>query len=130
MVKNGFCVLVVDDSMLVVERILGDLRELDCIESLISALDFEEARQLLNHNEVDITLLDINMPGKSGIELLAHIRENHPRVKNIMLTNQSDDYYRNICSRLGADYFLDKTSEFEKVPTLINDCYRAFSEKS
>jgi DNA-binding NarL/FixJ family response regulator len=127
MVKNGFCVLVVDDSMLVVERILGDLRELDCIESLISALDFEEARQLLSENEVDITLLDIHMPGKSGIELLSHIKQNHPRVKNIMLTNQSDDYYRNICARIGADFFLDKTSEFEKVPELIEACFKSSS---
>ena len=118
-------VLIVDDSMLVVQRIAGMLRELTCIDCVISALNYNEAEKVLANHEVDIALLDINMPGKSGIELLNFMKEKYPCITNIMLTNQSNEYYRNLCLQLGADYFLDKTSEFDRVPELIQSFHCA-----
>jgi len=123
--NNGFCVLVVDDSLIVVERIIRLLKEHEYIDSVLSAVNYDQAQDVLSNHEVNIALLDINMPGKNGIELLLYIKSNHPSVINIMLTNQSEDHYREMCDRLGANFFLDKTSEFEKVPDLIRECYMA-----
>lgn len=123
MENNGFSVLVVDDSPLIVDRLINLLRELPCIQSYFTAFDFDTALMVLNHHEVNVAILDINMPGKNGIELLSYIREKSPQVLNIMLTNQVDAYYRSLCNKLGADYFLDKTHDFEKVPELVNSCY-------
>lgn len=121
--KNGFSVLVVDDSLLVVQRIISLLNEQKYIDSVLSALNYYQAKDILSNHNVQIALLDINMPGPNGIELLLYIKENHPSVINIMLTNQSDACYREMCARIGADYFLDKTSEFEKVPEVIREYY-------
>ncbi len=116
-------VLVVDDSPIIVERIFQILGELDCITFIAKATNFSEAVTLLNEQIFNIVLLDINLPGKNGIELLSYIKANYPDIKNIMLTNQSDDYYRNLCQNLGSDSFIDKTSEFENIPHTILKYY-------
>jgi DNA-binding NarL/FixJ family response regulator len=126
--KNGFSVLIVDDSIIVSDRIIEGLKELDCIRALISALNYEEAVRHLSDLEIDLALIDINMPGKNGMDLLLYIKEHFPSVINIMLTNQSGTYYRNLCNKMGADFFLDKTTEFEKVPDLINMCFRKLND--
>lgn len=123
--KIGFCVLVVDDSLIVVQRIISLLKEQEYIQSVFSALNYMQAQDILSNNDVHIALLDINMPGRNGLDLLGYIKEKHPSVINIMLTNQSEGHYREICGRMGADHFLDKTSEFERVPDLIRECYLA-----
>jgi DNA-binding NarL/FixJ family response regulator len=123
--NTGFCVLVVDDSLIVVQRIISLLKEHEYIESVFSALNYRQAQDILSNNDVHIALLDINMPGQNGLDLLEYIKLKHPTVINIMLTNQSEAHYREICVRLGADHFLYKTSEFEKVPELIRGCYLA-----
>jgi DNA-binding NarL/FixJ family response regulator len=74
---------------------------------------------MLTESRPDIVLLDIHLPVKSGIELLQYIRINHPATIVIMLTNESGDYYRKICKKLGAAYFIDKSREFELIPDIL-----------
>jgi len=126
MLNNGISVLVVDDSVLVVNRIIQLLDELDCIQSVLPAYNYDDAIQLLHNNTVDIALLDINIPGRNGIELLTYIKGSFPQITSIMLTNQSDSYYRDLCGRIGADHFLDKTSEFENVPQIIRSLLKHY----
>lgn len=119
MQQHVYKVLVVDDSTIIVERIYEILGELDCISFVGKATSFSEAVELLRDQRYDVAMLDINLPGKNGIELLSFIKANHPSIKIIMLSNQSDDYYRNLCQSLGSDSFIDKTSEFENIPHTI-----------
>lgn len=116
-------VLIVDDSPMIVERIFEILEELSCISYVGKALNFTEAVELLEEQRYDAALLDINLPGKNGIELLSYIKANYPHMKIIMLSNQSDDYYRNLCKTLGSDSFIDKTSEFEDIPKTIKEYF-------
>jgi DNA-binding NarL/FixJ family response regulator len=125
MENKGFKILLVDDSVLIVDRLANILKDLPCVESYYTAFDFEAAILILTSHEVNVAILDINLPGRNGIELLSFIKVNCPHIQNIMLTNQSDSYYRNLCNKLGADHFLDKTNEFEMVPDLINNYYVA-----
>jgi CheY-like chemotaxis protein len=116
----GKSILIVDDSPIIADRLLAMIRELHHIGSIERARDYSMALELLKNGSFDIVLLDISLPGKSGIELLRHIKASHPHSIIMMLTNQSDGYYRDICKRLGADYFMDKFNEFEDVPLLIS----------
>ncbi len=113
-------VLVVDDSLIVVQRVVEILKELDFINFVSKANNYTEAIALLALHEYDVAMLDISMPGKNGIELLSFIKENYPALKTMMLTNQSDEHYRNLCDKIGTDQFVDKTSEFEKIPQIMN----------
>jgi DNA-binding NarL/FixJ family response regulator len=116
----GKSILIVDDSLIITERLQMMLRELNNTGAVESAGDYPLAVQSLKHAPFDIVCLDINLPGKSGIELLRHVKTAYPRIIVIMLTNRSSDYYRTICKRLGADYFMDKSIEFDNVPLLIS----------
>jgi DNA-binding NarL/FixJ family response regulator len=114
-------VLIVDDNMNFVDRMIGLLDEAKSIENIIVASDYDEARKVLSHEEPDIALLDINLPGKNGIELLKLIRASNKPCEVIMITNHADDYYRQQCFDLGAKHFLDKSNDFAQVPGIIKN---------
>jgi len=111
---------MVDDNMGFVERMKGLLDEISQIGYINVASDYNEASMYVNEDKPDVVLLDINLPGKNGIEILKKIRISGHQCKVIMLTNHADEYYRQQCKELGADFFLDKSNDFAKVPDIIS----------
>lgn len=73
------------------------LEDLQVSKQIRIASDFTTAQEQLLARTPDIVLLDINMPGKNGIELLRFIRENDFGSEVIMLTNHAEDFYREQC---------------------------------
>ena len=67
----------------------------------------------------DSVVLDIQLIGGSGVEVLRKICPLAPNIVFIMLTNHPDPQYRKICMESGASHFLDKTTEFMKVREVI-----------
>jgi DNA-binding NarL/FixJ family response regulator len=112
-------VLLVDDSPLIVERLISMLGDLE-IHSLFCCGTLFEAKQFLTHLVPDILVLDINLSDGSGIDLLEMAKAQNPETVVIMLTNQADAYYRKLCNTLGADHFLDKSTDFELIPSIIS----------
>ena len=85
------------------------------------AADFDEANRILESQKHNLVILDINLPGKNGIELLKQIKSSDHPCEVIMLTNHADDFYRQQCISLGAKYFLDKSQDFFIVPHIVGD---------
>ncbi len=118
--QDKLLLLIVDDNMYFVERMVALLEETGNVGYINVASDYEEARHLLNEEEHDLVILDINLPGKNGIELLRQIKQPGGSCKVIMVTNHADEYYRQQCKELGADYFLDKSNDFGRVPMIVS----------
>ena len=115
-------VLIVDDSEQIRERLAVLLSESSEIRLVGQAGNSLEALEAVQRLRPDIVILDIRLPGVSGIEVLKEIKARYPEVVVIMLTNFDYAQYRRQCRRMGADYFLNKTLEFEKiVETIIDD---------
>ncbi|MEO5683268.1 MAG: response regulator [Chitinophagaceae bacterium] len=112
-------ILIVDDSPLIVERLIDMLEDLDNLAWIKNAGNYADAVIAISENNPDIFLLDINLPDKSGIEILPIIKENNPSAKVIMITNQGNEYYQKLCMKLGADYFIDKSKEFDQIAAII-----------
>ncbi|MEZ4699412.1 MAG: response regulator transcription factor [Rhodothermales bacterium] len=108
-------VLIADDSEDLRQRVRRLLAGLDGVEIRGEATDAEEAITLAAHHPFDVAILDIQMPG-SGIRALKHLRRDHPSLRIVMLTNHADAFYYRICMRAGADFFLDKSMEFDRLP--------------
>jgi DNA-binding NarL/FixJ family response regulator len=112
-------IMLVDDSRIILNRLSAQLMEMESIAMVFKANTFQKAVDLLENEVIHIALLDINLPGKNGIDLLEHITKNFPQVKTIMVTNQGSDHYRATCAELGSFGFIDKSREIDKLPTLI-----------
>ena len=117
----SYRILVVDSSMIVVDRIQRMLKELECIENVFKAYNYDEALDIMSKQNFDIVLLDTQLPGNNGFELLSFIKKSYPETKTIILTNQSGNYYRNKGEKIGSDHFIDKSAEFEKIVQIINN---------
>ncbi|HSU28903.1 MAG TPA: response regulator [Chitinophagaceae bacterium] len=121
MQKAKLDILIIDDNNLFIERMTGMIRSIENISIINIANDYEEARFLLENESPDLVLLDINLPGKNGLEILRTIKESGYSCEVIMLSNHADAYYRQECKNLGAKYFLDKSNDFGMVPGIIRD---------
>ena len=117
-------VLIVDDNKNYIDRIVDLLNEAGNTNRIISAGNYNKAVELIAKEKPGIVLLDMNMPGKSGIEVLRYIKEEGWDCKVIMVTNHSNESYRKLCRDAGADHFLDKSKEFGLIPTLIEKISR------
>lgn len=118
-------VLIVDDSASIRRRLIALLAESPRIRIVGEAGDSRQALDAMARVQPDTVILDIRMPGGSGIELLKLIKARYPEMKVIMLTNFDYSTYRRQCRQLGADHFLNKTLEFEKIlDTILDDTER------
>jgi DNA-binding NarL/FixJ family response regulator len=112
-------ILIVDDSALIIERLLAMLNGLGSVKDITTASNYREAVAALTETKVDIAILDIHLTGKNGIELLKFIVKNYPQIKVVMLSNADNEKYRELCKKEGAMYFIDKSKEFELVPEIL-----------
>ena len=112
-------VFIADDSEVVCQRLIDMLTELPGIEIVGQAGDAAEAIKSIQELHPDAVVLDIRMIGGSGIDVLKGIKKSEPNTVAIMLTNYPFAQYRKKCMNEGADYFFDKSSEFEKVAEMI-----------
>jgi DNA-binding NarL/FixJ family response regulator len=95
------------------------IRELDCVSDIFISHDCSSALKYVEEQSPDMVLLDIHLPDKSGIEFLEQIIAIYPQIKVIMVTNKASQYYRELCLGLGAHHFIDKSKEFEMIPSII-----------
>jgi DNA-binding NarL/FixJ family response regulator len=112
-------VFVVDDSALLREQVVGLLSELGGIEIVGQAQYPLEAFQAISVLKPDVVILDIHLIGGSGIDVLQRTKRLDPAPIVIILTNSPAPPYRKKCMMAGADYFLDKSSQFANVRAII-----------
>jgi putative two-component system response regulator len=101
---NGL--LIVDDEPVLrrwARRVL-ESQHYDCAE----ASDVPQAREMLAAERFTLALLDVNLPGGSGIELLAEIGREHPNTATLMITGQDDLGLATTAIDLGAYGYLVK----------------------
>jgi CheY-like chemotaxis protein len=119
-------ILVVDDEVdvqiLFEQRFRREIKNGDCTFKF--ALSADGALEYLKENVdlVDLVLSDINMPGKTGLELLKKIKEGfvHPPPVVMMITAYGDDENYKRAIELGADDFFTKPLDFTKLKERIN----------
>lgn len=107
-------VLLVDDEPLLLES-LEIILTFNGMEVSGKASDGYEALEILGKSQCDLALVDLNMKGMGGIELIGHIKNEFPKVKILVLTTFYDD--KNITQAIanGADGYLLKDSGKEAI---------------
>ena len=72
----------------------------------------------------DVVVLDIQLKGGSGLEVLHAVRKVAPATQFVMFSHHSSAGYRNLYLREGAAGFLDKNSEFDQLPLAVENAAR------
>lgn len=112
--------LIVDDSPIIIERVIDSLKDHETVKVIFTATNYQGAIELLGKHIPAFILLDIQLPGKSGIDLLKFIVKEYPGIKVIMFSNLLDENYIKVCKKIGAKYFIHKSQDFELIPGLLN----------
>lgn len=118
---NSKKVLVVDDS--VFQRdVLKMLLQNHGYAVVGEAGDGEEAVRLFKELQPDVVTLDIIMPGMDGVDTLQKLKEISPAARVIMVSSISDKDRIVECRRLGAEYYILKPFDPEKVLEVLQKC--------
>ena len=83
--------------------------------TVLAAQDAREARQIIAQAPPDLAILDINMPGETGLSLARWLREAHPGVAIVMLTTAGEAIDRIVGLELGADDYVGKPFELREL---------------
>lgn len=112
-------VMVVDDSTPVRQRLAAAFRRAAGVEAVTEAPSGEDAMAQMDGFRPDLVMLDLMLPGMSGIDVLVAIKERKPGVRVAVLTNYPNRAFRKRCLELGATHFLGKTTELDRILDLV-----------
>ena len=106
-------VLIVEDSIVIRKELVSTLSRIlaDC--NILQTGNGIEAINLIRRYEVQVAIIDIQLPGINGLEVLRHLKTINPSCLAAIFTNCNHQPYRQKCAELGADLFFDKSAEFE-----------------
>ncbi|NJO13614.1 MAG: response regulator [Gammaproteobacteria bacterium] len=113
-------VLLVDDSPLVVERVREAIGEIARL-SVADAVHREHtAVEALEHGGIDIVVLDLHLDWGTGFGVLRALQGiDLPRPRVVVFTTYDLPEYRRQALALGADHFLDKARDFDKLIQIL-----------
>jgi DNA-binding NarL/FixJ family response regulator len=114
-------VAIVDDSDIIRERLVQRIIKCSSMEVVWYSENVENTYKCCGEKEPEVLILDIQLPDGSGIDILEKIKLERKDVKVIMLTNYPSLPFRKKCIAAGADYFFDKSTEFEKVFEVLKE---------
>lgn len=112
--ENDMKILVVDDHPLIREALRSVFHDLKADAAVLEAADTRQAMQLVaDHDDLELILLDINLPDRDGFSVLSELRERHPGIAVVVLSGVQD---RNSVAKaldLGAVGFIPKSGQRE-----------------
>jgi len=104
-------VLLVDDEREFVQTLSERLQMREIDSSVV--YDGESAMDQIQENAPQVMVLDLQMPGIDGIEVLKRVKAQHPEIEVIILTGHGTDADRDICMELGAFAYLEKPVDID-----------------
>lgn len=116
-------ILIMEDVSNIRQLIVDMLSPLHHTTRLLLASDTATAARLITSEKPAIAVLDISVPGSAGlangIDVLKFAKAVQPSIQVIMLTNHANERYRAECQQAGADFFFDKSTQFELLSEAI-----------
>ncbi len=120
--KKGPSILVVDDDPLiraVVNQALGELYTIYQAETGYEALHI-----LTLHNDIDLVLMDVRMPGQLGFETVMELKKNRPKMAVIMLTGFTEDIPENVLKDPVVKKVLEKPVDATSLKEAVSEVLR------
>jgi DNA-binding NarL/FixJ family response regulator len=116
---NKLKVFISDDSATIRKRLVAMALDLPGMDVVGQAENAPGSLAAIRRTQPDVVILDIRMPGGNGLGVLREVKKMNPAPKVIIFTNYTHAQYRDKCEKAGADFFLDKSTEFDKLPQAL-----------
>jgi DNA-binding NarL/FixJ family response regulator len=120
-------IVLADDHAVVRKGIREFLEEEGDISVVAEAIDGDQAVALVAEHQPDVAVLDIQMPGTSGIEATRRIKAEHPEVRVLVLTAYDEDPYIFALLQAGASGYILKTADSAEIVQAVRAVYRGES---
>ena len=125
--ENKIKLLLVDDEVKFLESIAKrlELKDID----VTTATNGQQAIASAEKGLFDVAIVDFQMPGMDGTQVLKSLKDNHKYLEIIMLTGHASIDSAVECTKLGAFKYLEKPYDFENLVEIIKEAYEARLKK-
>jgi DNA-binding NarL/FixJ family response regulator len=117
-------VVLCDDHAMVRRGIRDTLSEAVDIQVTGESGSYSEVREVLRNVDCDVLILDLNLPGRGGLEVLSTLREGGSAVRVLIVSMFAEDQYAIRCLRAGAHGYLNKAGD----PTELVSAVRTIAQ--
>ena len=115
-------VFIVEDSPSVRSRLVELVGAIDGISVVGEAESPSEAVTGIRETQPDCVVLDFQLIGGTAVDVLRAVHPGSPQIAFVVLTNHPTAQYRRVCMEAGANWFLDKSTEFGKLYEVVAEC--------
>jgi DNA-binding NtrC family response regulator len=124
---NTIKILLVDDEV----KFLNTIADRLTIKGfdVTTATNGEDAVAAAKKGGFDVAVLDLQMPGTDGAQLLKILKQNHKHIEIIMLTGHATVDSAVECTKLGAFKYLEKPYDFDKLVVALKEAYQERIQK-
>ena len=112
-------ILIADDHTIMREGLKRILEDIDDIEVVAEAIDGFDTLEKARLGNFDVLLMDLSMPGRSGVDLIRQIRDEMPKIPILILTMHEEEQYAVRAIRAGARGYLTKESAGTQLVTAL-----------
>jgi DNA-binding NarL/FixJ family response regulator len=118
--EHAMKIFVVEDSAPVCERLVEIIEEDAGHEVVGQAATEADAIAGITATRPDVGIFDIKLAEGNGIEALAEVKRRLPDLIGIVMSNYATPQHRKASADAGAEYFLDKSADFERITSILS----------
>ena len=112
-------IFVVEDSAAIRDRLVEMIGDIEGVAVVGSAASFDEAVAGIRRTRPDVAIFDIQLAAGSGIDALVEAKREQPGLRAIVLTNYATPQHEKASVDAGAEYFMDKSADFERIAEVL-----------
>jgi DNA-binding NarL/FixJ family response regulator len=127
--EKAMKVFIVDDSEILRGRLKSMLSTYKDVEIVGEAQNQKEAIEKIWTLKPNVVILDVRLSEGSGIEVLKEIKKDYPAPIVIVLTNYPFSQYQKKCMEIGADFFFDKSQDFNEIPIVFEQLAKVLADR-
>jgi DNA-binding NarL/FixJ family response regulator len=129
----SYRVFLVEDSSAIRETLANSLESAGLVKIIGFAETADDAWRAVQHQPADAVIIDLHLRAGTGFDLLNRLKGTpalSSKLVKVVLTNFATPAFRQRCVSLGADYFFDKSLEFDRAIDVLDDLARHASGDS
>lgn len=112
-------IFLVEDSAAVRERLIEMIGELDDVAVVGEAETYDDAVAGIVRTRPDVAIFDIKLAQGNGIDAMIEAKRHLPQLRGIVMSNYVTPQHIKASADAGAEYFLDKSADFEKIVGIL-----------